>query len=149
MTLRLEYRTLAPQAISALAGLNTYSDSCSVAPAFRRLLEVLVSRINHCSYCQQTHERQYLVLGESAFRLDELSHWLDSDAFSIAEKAAFAWAESVTRISTEGAPDELYQALQAHYTELEIVDLTFIVLAMNAWNRLAISFAREADNQLA
>ncbi|WP_282605746.1 carboxymuconolactone decarboxylase family protein [Pelagibius sp. Alg239-R121] len=144
MTLRIEYRTVAPGAVRALAGLNGYSDHCSLSPAMRRLLEILVSRINGCSYCIETHKQQALDLDVAGTRIEALKNWQESAEFSSAEKAAFAWAESVTNISTSGAPDELYQNLQQHFSEAEMIDITFVVLAMNAWNRLAIAFGREA-----
>ncbi|MCP4319608.1 MAG: carboxymuconolactone decarboxylase family protein [Hyphomicrobiales bacterium] len=143
MTLRLEYRTVAPQAVEALSGLNSYSDGGCVPQTLRRLLEVVVSDINGCSYCRHTHRRQALALGVSSDRLDTLENWSSSRHFSDAEKAAFAWATSLTTVSVSGAPDNLYRDLERHFSEAEIVDLTFIVLAMNAWNRLAIAFGRE------
>ncbi len=144
MALRLEYRDVAPDAVRALAGLNTYSDSCAVPQGLRRLVEVLVSRFNGCSYCIAVHERQARGLGESPKRLAALPNWRAVEAFSEAEKAAFAWAEAVTDISRSDGLDGLYRDLSAHYAEAEIVDLTFVVLSMNAWNRLAIAFGREA-----
>lgn len=146
MALRLEYRTVAPEAVRALVGLNTYSDKCSIAPKLRRLVEVLVSQINGCTYCIDSHWHQALDLGETAGRLENLKYWRKVHDFSPAEKAAFAWAESITDISRSGAPDGLYRELQKHFSDVECVDLTFIVTAMNAWNRLAISFGREAGD---
>ena len=145
MSLRLEYRNVAPKSVRALAGLNAYSDGCSISPELRRLLEVLVSQINGCTYCTETHQRQALDLGESSDRLLALQNWRESSEFSAAEKAALAWAESITNVSTSGAPEDLYQALGDDFSDIEIIDLTFIVLAMNAWNRLAIAFGREAE----
>ncbi|MGI9491165.1 MAG: carboxymuconolactone decarboxylase family protein [Geminicoccaceae bacterium] len=144
MALRLEYRTVAPNAVRALVGLNAYSDGCSISPKLRRLLEVLVSRINGCTYCIETHQRQALDLGEQSSRLDALRNWRNASAFLAAERSAFAWADCVTNIKASGAPDDLYQDLKQHFSEIEIVDITFVILAMNAWNRLAIAFGREA-----
>jgi AhpD family alkylhydroperoxidase len=142
MALRQDYRTVAPGAVQALAGLNAYSDGCSISPVLRRLLEVLVSSVNGCTYCIRTHQKQALQLGESADRLEALPEWRQSSLFSPAENAAFAWAGSLTTISETGAPANLYQDLEDHFSDTEIVDLTFVVLAMNAWNRLAIAFDR-------
>lgn len=144
MALRIEYRQVAPDAVAALAKLNDYSAQCSIAPGLRRLIEVRTSQINGCSYCVHVHRRQALGLGESEERLDAIGAWRDSNLFSHDERAALAWTEDVTLIAENGAPDERYEALKACFTETEIVDLTFIVLSMNAWNRLAVSFGREA-----
>lgn len=141
---RIEYRNVAPDAVAALTKLNDYSSCCSIAPGLRRLVEVRTSQINGCSYCVHVHRRQAMGLGESKERLAALGSWRNSDLFSDAERAALAWTEDVTLIAESGAPDDRYEALKAFFTETEIVDLTFIILSMNAWNRLAISFRREA-----
>lgn len=143
MALRIEYRDVAPGAVKALSGLNAYSDSCAIPENLRRLVEIRVSQINGCRYCIVVHRRQALAVGENEERIDALETWRDSERFAEAERAALAWAESVTRIAESQAPEEEYQALRAHFSEKEIIDLTFIALSMNAWNRLAISFRRE------
>lgn len=144
MTLRLEYGTISPEAIRALNGLNRYSDCCSIDPKLRRLLEILVSQINLCTYCVNTHTNQALDIGEVQGRIDAIVGWRIASVFSTEEKVAFAWCEAVTQISSSGAPDHLYKDLQKYFSEIEIIDLTFIILSMNAWNRLAISFKRDA-----
>lgn len=144
MALRLDYRKLAPDAVRALAGLNEYSDNCSIAPQLRRLLEIHVSQLNRCSYCIEVHRGQALDLGVSPEKIDALKNWREGDCFSAAEKSALAWASAVTTVGQTGAPDALYEALAKSYSETEQIDLTFIVLAMNAWNRLAIAFSRKS-----
>ena len=66
--------------------------------------------------------------------------WREVSFFNAAEKAAFAWAEAVTVITQDGAPEPLNAALSAQFSAQEIVDLTLSIAQMNAWNRLAISF---------
>jgi len=146
MTLRIEYRSVAPGAVAALGKLNDYSDHCSIEAALRRLVEVRTSQVNGCSHCIRVHRRQVLRLGEAEARLDALEDWRSSDLFQESERAVLAWAEDVTLIAASGAPEAGYQALRAFFSEAEIVDLTFIILSMNAWNRLAISFGREAPS---
>ena len=143
MALRIEYRDVAPGAVEALSKLNAYSDSCSIEPSFRRLIEVLTSQINGCSYCIHVHRRQALKLGESEARLAALADWEASALFSDRERAAFAWVRAVTLVADTGAPERDYEPLKQFFSDEEVVDLTFIVLSMNAWNRLAISFDRE------
>ncbi|WP_232079120.1 carboxymuconolactone decarboxylase family protein [Mycobacterium florentinum] len=62
------------------------------------------------------------------------------ELFDSRERAALAWAETVTLISTTGAPDNAYAAAAAHFDEKELVDLTIAIATMNTYNRLAISF---------
>jgi hypothetical protein len=42
-------------------------------------------------------------------------------------------------ISREGAPDAVYDQLQLTFSADEIVALTLAIVAINGWNRLAIS----------
>ena len=144
MSQRLNYGSVAPDAIRALIHVNDYISDSSISPRLRYLAEVRTSQINGCGYCIQVHWRQALDAGENEARLDALEDWRDSNLFTERERAALAWVEDVTRIAESRAPDASYAALHEHFNDREIVDLTFIVMSMNAWNRLAISFRREA-----
>ena len=73
-----------------------------------------------------------------------MAAWETTALFSDRERAAFAWVRTVTLIADNGAPDQDYTPLKDFFSDGEIVDLTFIILSMNAWNRLAISFDRVA-----
>ena len=72
--------------------------------------------------------------------LDCLPVWKESLLFSDSEMAALQWAESVTNISVEDDIEEKLHSLQEHYSEAEVVDLTFTISLMNCLNRMAISF---------
>ena len=145
MSLRMNYRNVATDAIRALVHVNDYIAGSTIPPELRHLVEVRTSQLNGCSYCVQVHRRQALAIGESEARLDALETWRDSDLFTAPERAALTWAEDVTRIAESRAPDDSFAALREHYSDREIVDLTFVVMSMNAWNRLAISFRRRAQ----
>jgi alkylhydroperoxidase family enzyme len=54
------------------------------------------------------------------------------------ERTALAWTEAVTRIS-EGVSDPLFEETRKHFSEKELADLTWAVVAINGWNRIAIS----------
>lgn len=144
MSLRIEYREVAPEAVSALAGLNQYLDRTAIDERLRRLLEVRTSQINGCSYCVHIHRRQALALGETEERLQALEGWRTSGFFDERERSALAWAEDVTLLPQTHAPDDTYQALREHFDDRQLVDLTMVIISMNAWNRLAVSFGRKA-----
>lgn len=144
MPLRIEYRTVAPEAVRALRGMNDYIAGSRIDPKLRYLIEVRVSEINGCGYCIEVHRGQAIGVGETVARLDALATWRTSALFTERERVALDWAENVTLIVETHAPDESYEPLQAHFDDEEIVDLTMIIISMNAWNRLAISFRREA-----
>jgi alkylhydroperoxidase family enzyme len=86
------------------------------------------------------HTKDARAAGETEQRLYALSAWRETPFFTDQERAALEWTEAVTRISPDRVDDRLYQELRAHFSEKEIVDLTLAILAINGWNRLAISF---------
>ena len=117
----------------------------SIDDRLRALIELRVSQINGCAYCVDLHTTEARKAGETTQRLDCLTVWREVSFFDKAEKAALAWAEAVTTVAETGAPTALYEALCASFSEQQVVDLTLIIAQMNAWNRLAISFAHLPD----
>src|SRR6202012_3725363 len=83
--------------------------------------------------------------GETERRLYAVTAWRETPFFTPRERAALAWTEAVTRISTHGAPDDVYAALDAQFTQKEQMDLTLAISMINCWNRLAISFRKMPD----
>lgn len=140
---RLDYTSLNADAISSM--VKASGKMPSIDARLRAIIELRVSQINGCAYCVDLHTTEARRAGETAQRLDCLTVWREVPFFDDAEKAALAWAEAVTMISRDGAPEPLYAALTGHYSEQQIVDLTLIVAQMNAWNRLAISFGHLPD----
>ena len=142
---RLDYIALNGPAIAGMAAAK--DKMASIDARLRALVELRVSQINGCAYCVDLHSTEARAAGETQQRLDCLTVWEEVPFFSEAEKAALAWTEAVTLISETGAPEPLYEALKAHYSDQQIVDLTLIIAQMNAWNRLAISFRHLPDQK--
>ncbi len=66
--------------------------------------------------------------------------WREAPFYTERERAALAWTEAVTLVSIDHVPDEVYAAARAQFIEEELVYLTLAIIAINGWNRLAISF---------
>lgn len=135
---RLDYVSINGPAIAKMA--KSKSDITSIDEKLCALVELRVSQINGCVYCVDLHTMQARAAGETQQRLDCLPVWRECPFFDDHECAAFAWAEAVTLISEDGAPQALFENLKTHFSDEQIVDLTLIIAQMNAWNRLAISF---------
>jgi len=140
MTRRLAYSQIAPDGIKALAGTGAYLESCGIDARLRALVELRTSQINGCAYCVDLHSRQARKAGETQQRLDCLPVWRETTFYSDRERAALAWAESVTLVHETSVPDDVFEQAHAQFSDKELVDLTLIVSVMNAWNRIAISF---------
>ena len=103
------------------------------------LVKIRASQINGCAYCIDMHTKDARAAGETEQRIYALSAWRKTPFFSDRERAALAWTEAVTRIG-DGVSDALFDGAKGQFSEKELTDLTWAVAAINAWNRVAISF---------
>ncbi len=141
MSKRIDYNQIAPAGVKALGGVYGYLMQSRLPAALIELVYLRTSQINNCAYCLDMHTRELLKKGEKIEKLALLQAWREAgDLFDERERAALAWAETVTRIEHTGVPDEEYQNARAVFEERELVDLTIAISLMNAYNRMAISF---------
>ena len=103
------------------------------------LVKMRASIINGCSYCIDMHSKDARALGETEQRLYGLAAWHETPYYTPRERAALEWTDSLTLIAEKNVPDELFERTRQHFSEDELVALTLQVMAINAWNRLAIS----------
>jgi len=137
---RINYYQLSPEPINKLSAISKQLSASSLAPTLRLLIELRVSQVNGCVYCVDMHSKQARQAGETQQRLDSLPAWHESPFFDVREKAALAWAESLTLVAQTRAPDSDFSALKVHFSDQEIVDLTLTISIMNTWNRISIGF---------
>ena len=104
------------------------------------LVKIRASQINGCAYCIDMHTTDARALGETEQRIYGLSAWRETPFFTPRERAALAWTEAVPLLSPTPVPDAVHDELRQHFDEQELVALTWAVVAINAWNRLAVSF---------
>ena len=136
---RIDARKHAPEAQKALYALEQYLAGCGLEHGLIHLMKMRASQINGCAYCIDMHSKDARALGETEQRLYELDAWRETPFYTDRERAALAWTEAVTLVSQSHVPDEVYEEVRRHFSEKEIVDLTFVLATINAWNRLAIS----------
>jgi AhpD family alkylhydroperoxidase len=141
MSKRLDYNQIAPAGVKALGGVYGYVTQSKLPATLIELVYLRISQINNCAYCLDTHTRDLLKKGVGIEKLALLQAWREAGAlFDERERAALAWAETVTRVAETNVPEEAYQAARAVFEERELVDLTIAISLMNAYNRMAISF---------
>jgi AhpD family alkylhydroperoxidase len=140
VTPRIDYRKVAPAAVSGMLGVQRYVDHCSLEKPLLELVKLRASEINGCAYCVDMHSKDARARGETEQRLYAVAVWREAPFFSDRERAALAWTEAVTLIAQTGIPDDIYQLARGQFNEKELVDLTMAVIAINGWNRLAVSF---------
>lgn len=146
MTPRLNYEAAAPGGVKALGGVYGYVRQSGLDPVLVDLVYMRVSQINGCAYCIALHHGDLIKHGIPAARIAMLPVWHEvPDLFDPRERAALAWAETVTRVSDTHVPDDAFAAAASVFSEKELADLTIAIGLMNAYNRMAIAFRRTPD----
>lgn len=140
MTQRLDYLKLAPKLAQKLTELTLAVKGGGLDQKLLNLVETRASQINGCAFCLDLHVKDARIHGERELRLHHVAIWHESPLFDLREKAALAWTEVLTRLAPGGVPEEAYEALRLHFSDQEIAELTYMIMAINAWNRLAIAF---------
>lgn len=140
---RLDYAAAAPDALRTLSQLQAYvNNHTGLDHGLLELVKLRCSQINGCAYCVDLHTHDARQHGESERRLYAVAVWRESPLFTPEERAALAWAEAVTLVSVDHVPEEVFTWVGKYYSGKALVDLTFAVLAINCWNRLAVSFRK-------
>ncbi|MBR0903276.1 carboxymuconolactone decarboxylase family protein [Bradyrhizobium liaoningense] len=141
MSERLNYNHVAPAGAKALGGVYGYVMQSGLSTTLVNLAYLRVSQINNCAYCLDMHTRDLIENGVKIEKLALVQAWAEAGGlFDERERAALAWAETVTRVAETNVPDEAYQAARKVFSERELVDLTIAISLMNAYNRMSISF---------
>lgn len=139
MEARIQYSKVDPKATHAMLGLEHYSHESGLEPSLLELVKMRASQLNGCAYCLDMHSKDARAAGETEQRLYVLNAWREAPFYSERERAALAWTEAVTLIADGGVSDDLFEEARKHFSEGELVALTMAIIAINGWNRLAIS----------
>lgn len=140
MKVRLDYFKAAPDLMKGMLALESSAKSAGLEPLLYELVKMRASQINGCAYCLHMHAKEARALGETEERLYLLNGWRESSLYSSRERAALAWTEALTLLVDTHAPDDAYEAVKAEFSERELVGLTLLISAINAWNRFGVGF---------
>jgi AhpD family alkylhydroperoxidase len=137
---RMNYYQAAPETIKALVAVEDQVKASGLEQSLIELVKTRASQINGCAFCINMHTADARKYGETEQRLYLLNAWRESPLYTERERAALRWTEALTLISATHAPDADYEAMRAQFSETEAVNLTVLIGAINAWNRVAIGF---------
>jgi AhpD family alkylhydroperoxidase len=144
---RLKYGQLAPEGLAKMTALEHYLNTGSgLEHTLVELVKLLASLMNGCEYCILLHTSELRKMNETAERIAGVEEWRGSAAYTKRERAALAWTEAVTNIQDGHAPDVLYEAVRAEFTDVETVNLTLVISTINAWNRIAIALGAHSGH---
>ncbi len=137
---RLDAYKHAPGARTAMWGLEKYVKESGLETPLLELVRLRASQMNGCGFCLDMHSKDARAAGESEQRLYTLSAWRETPFFTDRERAALEWTEAVTEVAHSHVADDVFARAREHFTEAELVNLTMAIVAINGWNRIAISF---------
>ena len=140
---RMKVEREAPEIYKALMALENAAQSSGIEKGLINLVKLRASQINSCAFCMAMHTREAIHAGEHPDRLALLGGWRETDLFSQREEAALAWTEAVTALSAGHIDNTLYADAAAMFPGRELADLTLVVIAINAWNRVAVPFRKQ------
>jgi AhpD family alkylhydroperoxidase len=133
----------APGGVAAMLGVERYLHGSGLERSLLDLVSLRVSQINGCAFCIDMHWKDLRAAGETEQRLYSLDAWHESPYYMDRERAALAWAESVTLIRDGHASDLVFESVRPYFTEKELADLTLAIATINTWNRLNIAARTE------
>lgn len=140
METRLTLAKASPAAMQGMLALQDAVNRCGLEHALLELVKMRASQLNGCAHCLAMHARDARQAGEREERLHLLPAWREVPGlYGERERAALAWTEALTFVAQDHVPDEVYQQVRPHFTERELADLSFAIVAINGWNRLAIA----------
>lgn len=140
MKTRMNYFAKQPALLQMVVDLDAAVANSGFDHGLLHLVKLRASQINRCAYCVDMHVKEALKDGESQQRLHLVSAWRESPLFTERERAALEWTEALTLLPQSRADDQFYDPLKAHFSDVEIVQLTVLIGVINTWNRLAVGF---------
>ena len=131
-----------PDGYQAMQQLEAAVRDSGLEHSLLELVKTRASQVNQCAFCIDMHTKDARAAGETEQRLYALSAWRETPFFTERERAALAFTEALTLVATShDALGEAIEAAKSHFDDAEIAKLTYCVMAINAWNRLAITAA--------
>lgn len=111
----------------------------------RELVKLRASTLNGCAFCVDMHTADGRRHKETDRRLAAAGVWQHAPFFTAKERAALALTDAVTMISNrnEGVPQEVWAEAKEHFEPAELGNLVALIIAINAWNELAVTLLQE------
>ncbi|MDC6167635.1 carboxymuconolactone decarboxylase family protein [Paucibacter sp. XJ19-41] len=144
---RLNYAQQAPELFKKYVEFSMALKKGTLGAALHDLVTLRASQLNGCAFCVDMHVKEATLHGERALRLHHMAVWHESPLFSPRERAALAWVELLTKLPPQGVHETDFQAVREHFSEPELAELSFAIVGINGWNRLAIGFAAVPGSQ--
>lgn len=143
---RISHKDLPQGFFQSVLQVQNYIDNSGLDPKLQKLIKFRVSQINSCAFCLDMHFKEALELGETPLRLFSLDAWRETPYYTPEEKAALAFAETLTHMPAEKSTESIHEELSKYFSKQEIALLTLSIAQINTWNRLTRSFGTVPGN---
>jgi len=143
MNKRISIAQTIPQAIQPLLALDTYFQTTTLTKTHKELIKIRASQVNGCAYCINMHTKDARKNGETEQRIYLLNAWRETSFFTPEEQCILEMTEEITLISKAGLSENTYQKAAALFQPEYLAQLIMCIVAINAWNRIAIATRME------
>jgi len=144
---RINIQSLEPQAYKVMFAMESYLFKVSISKTVKELIKIRSSQINNCAYCINMHTKEALANGETQQRIFLLSAWREAfDLYTDQEKVVIEMTEEITLIHQQGLSSETYKKALKFFNENEIAQIIMAIIAINSWNRIAVSTHKPLDD---
>jgi len=140
MSQRLDYFKSSPDAAKKYVEFNNLLHKKPFLAEVGHLVTLRASQINGCAFCVDMHVKEARIHGERELRLHHVAVWRESTLFTPRERAVLEWTEALTQLAPHGVSDAIFQSVKAELSDEDLADLSFLVIAINGWNRLSVAF---------
>ncbi len=123
-----------PESLRHAYETQKLEENLSLPVALRLLLKRHVAVLNGCAFCTDLAEADAEEHDVDVDKLRAVTKHAENDRSSAAERAALAYAEAVT--DDVHVDDTTFETLRDHFSEREIVEITWLCATENYWNRL-------------
>ena len=112
-------------------------------PGLHFMVGTLASQINGCSFCVAIARAMAIRKHLGMEKFNALSEYRTSPLFSERERAALAYVEEATR--HKRVSDATFEELRKHFSEREIVEITWLNAMHNYYNLINLPLKIESD----
>lgn len=140
MSQRLDYYQSSPDAAKKYVEFSNLLHKKPFLAEVGHLVTLRASQLNGCAFCVDMHVKEAKIRGERELRLHHVAVWRESTLFTARERAALAWTEALTHLAPHGVPEAVFDSVRAQLSDEDLADLSFLIVAINGWNRLSVAF---------
>lgn len=141
----MNYAAAAPEIVRLLSENSKVLEKSDLEPSLLCLVELRASQMNGCAFCLALHMREGQALGESIDRLAGVAAWHEASWYSERERLALEWTEALTRVAIERPHPDLLSRMREHFSDRDLVFLTYAVTLINSYNRFNVAFGTSPD----